>query len=241
MNVFVNLDRYQFYFYHSRNYSRNSLIFLKGIITLMDYKGSMCLNLIQNTSLERSLNNFIASLDYKSQYTDSAYLAKKNSSFGFIINNSTQLLTNLPIYVILILLANLFYRLLKRFKVAINFKKYTLYAIFVLIIIEGNSEQYAFYLFAEFKTFFSVSMRHKAINFSLILLFYFIIVSSIAIVWLFVIHYNRRAKMLIEGRFCLGRLFTLTIEKGIFYLIFGAVHQLLINSPNLQISILGCI
>ena len=152
MNVFVNLDRYQFYFYHSRNYSRNALIFLKGIITLMDYKGSMCLNLMQNTSFERSLNNFIL------LYTDSAYLAKKNSSFGFIINNSTQLLTNLPIYIILILLANLFYRLLKRFKVAINFKKYTLYAIFVLIIIEGNSEQYAFYLFAEFKTFFSVSL-----------------------------------------------------------------------------------
>lgn len=46
MNVFVNLDRYQFYFYHSRNYSCDSLVFLKGITILMNFKGSMLLNLL---------------------------------------------------------------------------------------------------------------------------------------------------------------------------------------------------
>ena len=197
MNVFVNLDRYQFYYFHARNYSRNSIIFLNGITTLMNYKGSMFSLLLQNTTFEQGLNEFILSLDYKYSYTDTAYLHKNNASFGFISNNSTQILVNLPIYIGLLIIANIGYILLRRYKVTVNLKKYTLYAIFVLMIIEGNTEQYAFYIFAEFKTFFSASFRHKMINFTLVWFFYFIIVSSTVIAWFFVIHYSRKAKHLI--------------------------------------------
>lgn len=45
INIFVSLDRMQLYYYHNRNYSHYTNIFLKGISDLMNSKGEMALKI----------------------------------------------------------------------------------------------------------------------------------------------------------------------------------------------------
>lgn len=236
--MFVNLDRYQFYYYHNRNYSINSLIFLRGITLLLKQKGGLVVSLLSNTEYNATISNFLSSLDYKQAYSNPSYLLKDEDGTGFITNNAIQVLLNLPIYLMMLLLAKLAYALVKNSYIRRLLLKYTMAIIVLLMVIQGNVEQYSYYMFAELSNFFSASFRHKIANVSLIAFFYIFILSSVGIVWFICLHYKDNGKVLIKGRYNKLNLLIIMLEKGVICILLGLIHQLLLNDPNLQLFLL---
>lgn len=116
--------------------------------------------------------------------------------------------------------------------------KYTMYIVLLLMIIEGNVEQYSYYMFAELSNFFSASFKHKIVNVGLILFFYLFIITSVGFVWFVALHYKGRGRVLIKGKYNVLNFFVVMFERGIMYILLGAIHQLMTKNPSLQILML---
>jgi hypothetical protein len=110
------------------------------------------------------------------------------------------------------------------------------------MLCEGNIEQYSFYLFGELTTFFSASFRHKLVNLFLLAFFFVVVFSATALYLWFWSSYKKRLGYFVDNsKLTSGGVIGYTIDKGVVCLLFGAAHQLLLASPNLQLLVLGLI
>jgi len=115
-------------------------------------------------------------------------------------------------------------------------RKYFFAAALLIMISQGNLEQFTFYAFYEFKTFFSLSFQHKIVNI-FILIFYFLItfICFGLILWLR-FHYQKRVKYFLENsKIQITGLTSGLIDQGIIFFLSGVIHQTALSVPNLQL------
>ena len=93
---------------------------------------------------------------------------------------------------------SLAFHCLFNFRVSRYIRKYSLYAILIFIIYEGNVEQFAFYFFTECKNLFSINFTHKLANVFMIYFFFLLVVFSVGGLLFFFFHYRKLVKYFME-------------------------------------------
>ena len=137
-------------------------------------------------------------LDQKKNYTNNFTLSRNPNGLGFYANNLDFFFYELPVmFLVQLLLLFLFYRLFN-YRISKYFRKYSFYGIFMLMVYEGNVEQFAFYFFSECKSLFSLNFSHKIANVLLIYFFFFVIVFSVGGLFMLFYHYRKLSKYFME-------------------------------------------
>lgn len=109
-----------------------------------------------------------------------------------------------------------------------------------MMLCEGNIEQFSFYIFGEFTTFFSANFQHKIVNCAILFFFMMVIFCSFAFyIWLWSLPRCRVSYFTENIKVRLNGLLSYTIDRGVICVLFGAIHQLLLYKPNLQLLALG--
>ena len=86
------------------------------------------------------------------------------------------------------------FRLLFNYRLSKYIRKYSFSGMLLLIIYEGNVEQFSFYFFNECKTLFSLNFSHKLANVALIFFFFFLIVFCVGGLLWFTFNYRKLVK-----------------------------------------------
>jgi hypothetical protein len=90
--------------------------------------------------------------------------------------------------------------------------------------------------------FFSKSFEHKSINAFILLIFFNILFCSIAFYLFCWFLYRKKIVNLTDNiTLKISAIIASTFDRGLFCLILGAVHQLLLKKNNMQLVILGSI
>ena len=148
LSAFADLDRWQFYGYHKRKHSHNEGIFLQNINVLMQLKGTLLKSFFNRyLNFPSALNFYFASLSFKGNYTDIAFLGVGADSNSFLANNSDLFVYSLPNALASWMLLLALFRLTYQRRLSKLFRKYSLFAVLVFFVFEGNIEQFSFYLF----------------------------------------------------------------------------------------------
>lgn len=110
------------------------------------------------------------------------------------------------------------------------------------MMFEGNIEQLTFYAIGELLYLFSPRFSFKIMNICAIFIFWLILFSSLGAFFWFKASYKKKASYLMEEY--RGRstgLFAITLDRGLFCLIFGVAHRILLKEPSAQLLVLGAI
>ena len=136
LSFFINLDRYEFYPYHSRLYSYYEEIILSSIRDLQSFKGSIISSemKILIPSIQ-NLQDFLHSLDFKSNYIKYSSFSKEVSSDNFSIYLTEFLIYSLPLILILFLLFNLLFRMCFKIRASKYLRPFSFYGIFFLLFL----------------------------------------------------------------------------------------------------------
>lgn len=138
LSFFASLDRWQFYGYHKRKHSHNEGIFLQNINDLMNIKGTLLKAFFDRyLSFPAALSAFFTSLNFKGSYTDIAFLTVSKDN-GFLSNNSEIFIYSLPNALASWLLLLVLFRLTYQRKVSKLLRKYSLCAVALFLVFEGN-------------------------------------------------------------------------------------------------------
>lgn len=136
----------------------------------------------------------------------------------------------------MVLLLNVTFKALFHRPISQLFRKFSLWAVLLIMMFDGNIEQMTFFTFSEFRLFFSKCFRHKLLN-TLILFFFFLLMFTVfgLLPW-GKFHYKKKVKHLLDASKAKPQLlWGTTFDRGILCFIFGAVHFLFLNLPNLQL------
>ena len=132
------------------------------------------------------------------------------------------------------------FRLTFRFRVSLIFRKYCFFGIMLLMICEGNIEQYAFFCLGELKALFCFTFFQKLGNLFVLLFSFLIIIGSTALYNTFWIVYAKAAKHLIDGvDLRWSSLMFFTLDKGFFCLLLGIIHSISLLNPTQQLLYLA--
>ena len=127
-------------------------------------------------------------------------------------------------------------------KISKIFRKYSFFGILIIMVMEGNIEQFTFYLLGELTIFFSACFTHRIVNIFIVFFFYLVFTTGFAIFIFFKICYKKHLNKFIENSKAnwVGMI-GYTIDRGVICIIFGAAHQLLLSLPDYQILTLSLI
>ena len=142
--------------------------------------------------------NALLSIDLKKNYTDSFMYERNPNGLGFFANNLDFFFYELPFIFLTYLLFSLLFRLLFNFRVSKYFRKYAFYGLFLLILYEGNVEQFAFFFFSECRNLFSANLSHKLANIFLIYFFFLTIAFSVGGLFFYFYNYRKLVKYFLE-------------------------------------------
>jgi hypothetical protein len=195
-----------------------------------------------NARTIQSEDDFANSSNFKRFYIsyqsfDSNYL------YPNFFDNLNQSLTKvLPFILFLVCILKVLFKIFFHKPISLLFRKFEFWGILLIMMFEGSIENLTFFSLAEFKAFFSACFKHKLLNLSILLLFFLLLFTVIGLLFWAKFHYGQRVKYLLdESQSKLPVIWGIIIDRGIICVLFGSVHQLLINAPNLQLFVLAVI
>ena len=145
----------------------------------------------------------------------------------------------LPFTLLSFILLALLFHLTQRFPFSLLYRKYSFYGLLVLLMIEGNVEEFTFCLVRDLQLLMNFSFRNKIYNFIMLQFFYFIILGSTCTFVVYHFQYKKNIKYLVETkRKDFYGVLSSTIDRTMICLAFGFMHRLLLSTPNLQLLIL---
>lgn len=154
----------------------------------------------------------------------------------------SSFISSVPVLITMFFLLNIAFRLTFREKYSKVFRKYSFLPLLLLMITEGNVEQFTFLIIDELMEFFSASYGHKVVNAFILLVFFLIIFCSTGFYLFCWSYYRKKVAYLTENiTFRVSAIFAFTLDRGIFCLLLGAAHRLLIDETDLQLMALGFI
>ena len=251
MNFLLAFDRLQLYYFHRHNLSFYATLLLSSANALEFQEGSLVQNFFQSCEADsvvcRSVNglynSLLAAVEHKAAYSDAEFLGRNENGVGFFANMLDYFFYELPSSLLMCLVLTLLFRLLFHHRFSLYLRQYSLVGVFLIIVCEGNVEQFSFYFFMECRNFFSASLSHRLANVFLVFFFFVVVTFAVGgLVW-FRYHYKKLVKYLVDDYRCLS-LYLLcleTLEKSTYPLLFGAVHALLRDTLALQSVVLAVV
>lgn len=206
MNFLITFDRLQLYYFHHHQLSYYSNILLANINTLELEQGDLPQNFFQSCNdaypiceiINNGYNNLLDALDRKQVYSGDFFLSRNSNGIGFFANNLDFFYYKVPVLFVGYLLLSLMFKVLFNYRLSRYFRKYSFYGIILLIIYEGNIEQFTFYFLEECKNFFSATLTHKLGNVFMTHFFFIALFFSVAgLIW-FKFHYRKLVKYFTE-------------------------------------------
>jgi len=240
MSFFFNLDRFQFYIYHRRNYTYYSKLFLNLVSQFQNEKALLYRKIFQKFSIINStvtsFGAWLNSLDYKQKRTDQRFLNIDATGEGFMANSSEFFINSLISNLIIGFAACILFLLFKKYKASKIIKKFSISGFILLLIFSGNIEYLTFFVFREFECFFSTDFVHKIVNLFIVLFFFLVIFVSISLLfWCKPIYKKLIKYMTAEYQSNMNGIIAKTVDQGIVCLLFGATHGILLNFPKIQL------
>ena len=98
------------------------------------------------------------------QFQDAYLQGPSQNSEGLVANCVNFLLVEMPIVLLAFVLLRLLFRVLSRFAISQALRRFDFWVYFVLIIFEGNVQQFSFYLTAEFRAVFAFAWGNKLVK-----------------------------------------------------------------------------
>ena len=212
-------------------------------------RGSLFQNLIKDcdnsfcAGINSAYEGMMGSLDRQKDYTPHDFLEKNENGIGFFANNLEFFFFELPGIIMVYIAFSLLFRLLFNFRVSRLIRKHSLWGVIIFIIFEGNVEQFAFYFFSECRLLYSATTVHKLGRSFMLLFFFFLLVSSVCGLTLFLVHYKKLVKYLMEDcrKVSLLAILLESLEKSVFPLLFGCVHALFLENLFVQTITIGAV
>jgi hypothetical protein len=87
-------------------------------------------------------------VDQQVNYTAADILSKNPNGLSFFSNNLDFFFYELPGSILIYLILSLIFKMLFNYRVSIFLRKYSLYGLILMVIYEGNVEQFSFYFFS---------------------------------------------------------------------------------------------
>jgi hypothetical protein len=125
-------------------------------------------------------------------------LTRNPGGNGFFANNLDYLYFTLPSIIVIYLLLHLLFKVSSQFRISKLFRKYSFLGIFLVIVFEGNVEQFTFYFFQDCQNLFSATAVHKLGNVFMIFFFFATVAFSVGGLLWFRITYKKLVKYFIE-------------------------------------------
>lgn len=251
MNFFSTFDRLQLYYFHRHNLSQNAFILLSTIQNFQMQQGYIAQSLFQqfenDSSVCSSINGLYDSLfksfDNQYAYSDAHFLSRNPNGVGFFSNNLDFFFYKLPTLLLIYLGLYLAFRAFFNLRVSVYLRKYSFPAILLLMIYEGNMEQFSFYFFQETKKLFSRDIFQKLSKILMVYFMWIAVVFGVGGLLYLKFHYGRLVKYFTEEykMIRIDLLILETLEKSTFPLLFGCIHALLLDSLELQTIVLFCV
>jgi hypothetical protein len=119
------------------------------------------------------------------------------------------------------------FKLCFNFEISLLFRQYSFYAYLVLMLIEGNIEEFSYLFISELFTLFSFSFTDKISQVLMIGFFFFFIFAILSSYLIFKSTFNKLAKYFYDN--CDTSIFGtvyLTITNGIFNFCLGSAHRI---------------
>ena len=204
-NFMTAFDRLQFYYFHKQNLSYYSEVMLSNVNALAVDRGSALQKLLEycnSTGPCLSINSVYEQLhqdlNLERNYTSPEFLERNPNGIGFFANNLEFFFFELPGIILIYIVLALLFRLIFHYEVSKFIRKYSLYGLILLVIFEGNVEQFSFYFFSECRNLFSINFKHKLMRVFMLLFFWVLLVFTVGgLVW-FKFHYKKLLKYFME-------------------------------------------
>lgn len=123
----------------------------------------------------------VSSLDQKAKYSESEFTKRNKKGEGFIANNLATVIYAPPFLLLMQLLLAFVAFILSKCALGLQFRKYCLGATYLILVCEGNIEQFTFFMFSELSYFFSLSMVHKLVNIGILFFYSFVLFTAFAL------------------------------------------------------------
>ena len=117
---------------------------------------------------------------------------------GFFANNLEFFFYELPLIFLTYTILLLIFRALFNYRISKYVRKYAFYGILLLIIYEGNVEQFTFFFFNECRNLFSLNIQHKLANVFMIYFFFLMLVFSVGGLLFFTFNYRKLVKYFLD-------------------------------------------
>ena len=158
---------------------------MKNINKLKEFENELFISLIDmRWEKERKIaSDYSSGLSFKNNYSSQLNMTLvktrlKDYQDGFIANQADFFLYSIPSTIIIFLLLKIAYKITKKYPLKFMFQKFDLFGTFVIMLTEGNIEQFTFYLIGQMLSLFHFNYRNKMINCLMIWLLFIVIFAA---------------------------------------------------------------
>lgn len=241
LGFILEFNHYLLYNYHLRNYTLASNVILAGMQAFDDEKGYLLDSYIYPLAKISS-----AAIDSRFKRQNNLTINIKNvipeyqqRVHGILLEITDALLLDLPITLILFSVGFLFFKLLFCKRISLIFRQYSLLCYFFYVFIDGRIEIMTFYFTSEALLLYSSSFLHKlqvvAIIYAYFLVFFFALTSMM----LCRSAYGKLLKYVFHNcKKPLSSTLYMTVTFGIYNILLGFIHRLLLSYPLTQLYLL---
>lgn len=241
LGYILEFNHYILYNYHLRNYTLASNVILAGMQAFDDEKGYLLDSYIYPLMMTSSaaINSRFKRQNNLTINIQNVIPEYQQRTHGILLEVADKLSLDLPITLILFSVGFLFFKLLYRKRISLIFRQYSLLCYFFYVFIDGRIEIMTFYFTSEALLLYSSSFLHKlqvvAIIYSYFLVFFFALTSMM----LYRSTYGKLLKYVFHN--CKKPLSStpyMTISFGIYNIMLGFIHRLLLSYPLAQLYLL---
>lgn len=238
LGYILEFNHYILYNYHLRNYTLASNVILAGMQAFDDEKGFLLDSYIYPLIM---INPVAIGSRFKRQNNLTVNIKNvipeyQQRDHGIFLEITDMLSLDLPITLVLFTFGFLFFKLLFRKRASLIFRQYSLICYFLYVLIDGRIEIFTFYFASEALLLFSSSFLHKlqvvAIIYTYFLVFFFALSSMI----LYRSTYGKLLKYIFHNcKYPLSSTLYMTVTFGIYNILLGFTHRLLLSYPTTQL------
>lgn len=148
----------------------------------------------------------------------------------------------IPIALIIFFILSILFRLTFSNKYSKILRKYSFFSLILLMLFEGNIEQFSFLITDELLEYFSACFRHKILNVGIVVIFYLIVFCSTAFyLYCWQIYKNKMSYLTDNVSIKMSGIMAYTFDRGMVCLLIGSTHRLTLLSGKKQLLLLAAV
>ena len=233
--LFFLLGDLRFYEYHKREYTGD----LGSMIKFMRFVEDKQWDIIKYGELGDSIEKIVENMPSYTQFSNSKFQKVERRDEFFFRTTYEYVFYSFPMLIVIFFILNKIFYALFNHRISKYLRMFSFWGYFSELAIQGNIEIFTFLALRQFILAFSFDIESKAYISLLIILFWIVVVFSIAGYYMYYYFYGPLSKYFLINNYRLKSAFTSNmIIYGMRPLVKGAVHSLCYHDYLLQISLL---